>query len=74
MPEKEFKVLAGRCHTSSCCPAIMESRENGEIVIVGDALSGLLASPEVKDRIGEGEAAIVIPRALLLEALKSMNS
>jgi hypothetical protein len=40
---------------------------------VGDALNGLLASREVKNRIGEGEAAIVIPKALLLEALKSIN-
>ncbi|MFZ0572091.1 MAG: hypothetical protein WCD20_09145 [Rhodomicrobium sp.] len=73
MQKKELRVLAGRCHTASCCPTIMESQESQEIVIVGDALNGLLASPDVKRKIGEGEAAVVIPRALLIEALKSLD-
>ncbi len=73
MQEHTLRVLAGRCHTDSCCPAIMECPENGEVVIVGDALNGLIASPEVKSRIGNGEAAVVISKALLIEALKSLN-
>jgi hypothetical protein len=51
----------------------MENADSGEIVIVGGALNELLASPDVKKRIGEGEAAVVIPRAILIEALKSLN-
>jgi hypothetical protein len=51
----------------------MENADSGEIVIVGGALNELLASPDVKNRIGEGEAAVVIPRATLIEALKSLN-
>jgi len=73
MRKKELRVLAGCCHTATCCPSIMESGESEEIVIVGDALNGLLASPDVKRKIGKGEAAVVIPRALLIEALKSLD-
>jgi len=50
----------------------MESQESDEIIIVGDALNDLLASPDVKRKIGEGEAAVVIPKSLLLEALKKL--
>ncbi len=42
MQKKELRVLAGRCHKAACCPSIMESQESEEIVIVGDALNGLL--------------------------------
>ena len=69
MQKNAFRVLAARCHTDSCCPIIMERRGSDEIVIVGDALNELLASPDVKRKIGEGEAAVVIPRTLLIEAL-----
>jgi hypothetical protein len=50
----------------------MECQESDEIVIVGDALNDLLASTDVKGKIGEGEAAVVIPRTLLLEALRKL--
>jgi len=72
MQKNTLRVLAARCHTDSCCPVIMESQESDEIVIVGDALNDLLAFPDVKRKIGEGEAAVVIPRSLLLEALKKL--
>jgi hypothetical protein len=68
----KLRVLAARCHTDSCCPAIMESNESDEIVIIGYALNELLASPDVQRKIGEGEAAVVIPRTLLLEASKKL--
>lgn len=74
MQEHKFRILAGRCHTADCCPTIMESQDSQEIVIVGDGLNRLLASPDVRSKIGDGEAAVVIPRALLLEALKSLDS
>jgi hypothetical protein len=50
----------------------MECHESDEIVIVGYAMNELLASPDVKRKIGEGEAAVVIPRTLLLEALRKL--
>jgi len=73
MQEGKLRVLAGRCHTDSCCPTILENADGAEIVIVGDALNELLGSPDVKQRIGAGEAAIVIPRTILIEALKSLE-
>ncbi|MGO9486184.1 MAG: hypothetical protein ACLPX9_16640 [Rhodomicrobium sp.] len=73
MQKQQLRVLASRCHTATCCPTILECRDSGEIIIVGDALNALLASPAVKRKIGEGEAAVVIPRAVLIEALKSLG-
>ena len=72
MQKNTLRVLAARCHTDSCCPIIMECHESDEIVIVGDALNDLLAFPDVKRKIGEGEAAVVIPRTLLFEALRKL--
>jgi len=43
-------------------PVIIECPGSDEIVIVGDALNELLASPDVNKKIGEAEAAVVIPR------------
>lgn len=74
MQEKQLRVLASRCHTASCCPTILECSDSDEIVIVGDALNALLAFPDVKSKIGEGEAAVVIPRAILIEALKALKA
>jgi len=74
MQEGKLRLLAGRCHTDSCCPSILENADGNEIVIVGGALNELLASPDVKKRIGVGEAAVVIPRAILVEALKSLEA
>lgn len=73
MQKSEFRVLATRCHTASCCPTILKSQNSDEIVIVGDAASALLASPAVTQKVGPGEAAVVISKALLLEALKSLD-
>jgi hypothetical protein len=73
MQKSELRVLATRCHTASCCPTILASDNGDDIVIVGNAASALLASPAVTGKVGQGEAAVVIPRDLLLEALKSLN-
>ena len=72
MQKNTLRVLAASCHTDSCCPVIMESQESDEIVIVGDAMNDLPACRDVKRKIGEGEAAVVIPRSLLLEALRKL--
>jgi hypothetical protein len=71
--KNELRILATRCHTSSCCPTILASENGDDIVIVGSAASELLASPAVTGKVGQGEAAVVIPRDLLVEAMKSLN-
>lgn len=73
MQNDTFRVLATRCHTSSCCPTIMESGTGEDIVIVGNAASALLRAQSVTAKVGEGEAAIVIPRGLLLEAVEALK-
>lgn len=73
MKKTELRILATRCHTATCCPTIMASETGEEIVIVGDAASLLLASPTVTAKVGEGEAAVVISRDLLLEAMRAIN-
>jgi hypothetical protein len=69
----EMRVLATRCHTSSCCPTVMLSETGTEIVIVGNSAHALLSSPAVSEKVGVHEAAIVIPRDLLLEAAEAVN-
>ena len=49
----------------------MESDD--EIVIVGDAESAILARKGIRNRIGAGEAAAVIPKALLLESFHALS-
>ena len=72
MSEIGFRVLATRCHTSSCCPTIMESADGEEVVIVGGIASAILASATVQERVGSKEAAVVIPKSLFLEACDVM--
>jgi hypothetical protein len=68
-----LRILATRCHTSSCCPTVMVSESGAEIVIVGNSAHTLLSSPAVSEKTGEHEAAIVISRDLLLEAVQALN-
>ncbi|MBT3069840.1 hypothetical protein KKP04_03025 [Rhodomicrobium sp. Az07] len=75
MREKTFEILAGRCGDGGCgcgCPTIMQSGD--DVVIVGDAASRLIEAASVRERIGAGEAAVVIPRALLVEALEALRA
>ena len=72
MSEAGLRVLATRCHTSSCCPRIMESPDGEEVVSVGGIASALLASASVQERVGFEEAAVVIPKRLFLEACDVM--
>jgi hypothetical protein len=74
MQETKFKVLATRCGSCGCgCPTIMEAGDSGEVVIIGLTQSDLLAHSAVTAKTGEGEAAVVIPKSLLLEALKALG-
>ena len=73
MPD-EFRVLATRCGSCGCgCPTIMEA-PNNSIVIVGSTANFLVENAGVKEKIGNGEAAVVIPKSLLIEALRSLQA
>jgi hypothetical protein len=70
----KFRILATRCGSCGCgCPTIMEAGEDS-VVIVGSAADALLNAQQVKDKTGAGEAAVVIPRSLLLEAMKALQA
>lgn len=72
MSNAGFKILATRCGSCGCgCPTIMEA-PGDEVVIVGLTQSDLLSHAAVTAKVGDGEAAVVIPKSLLLEALKSL--
>ncbi len=72
MSEPGLRVLATLCHTSSCCPMIMESSCGEEVVIVGSIAAALLSSASFQERVGAGEAAVVIPKSLLIEAFNEL--
>ena len=73
MPD-EFRVLATRCGSCGCgCPTIMEAT-NDSIVIVGSTANFLVDNAAVKEKIGKDEAAVVIPKSLLIEALRSLQA
>jgi hypothetical protein len=74
MPD-EFRVLATtRCGSCGCgCPTIMEA-PNDSIVIIGSSTSPLIDAFSVKEKTGNGEAAVVIPKSLLIEALRSLQA
>jgi len=73
MPD-EFRVLATRCGSCGCgCPTIMEAPDDS-IVIIGSTVDFLIENAVVKQKIGNGEAAVVIPKSLLIEALRSLQA
>jgi precorrin isomerase len=48
--------------------------ESGDdIVVVGSAASALLEAAAVREKVGVDEAAVVIPKSLLLEAMKAAS-
>jgi len=70
----DFRILATRCGSCGCgCPTIMEAGGDS-IVIVGSAADALLSASAVREKTGEGEAAVVIPKSLLLEALRTIDA
>ena len=73
--KEEFTVLASLCGSCGCgCPTLMESADGKSIVVVGEIDSSLLENKSVSDKVGKGETAVVIPKSVLLEAIKTMNS
>jgi hypothetical protein len=47
---------------------------NDSIVIIGSAANFLIDNAVVKEKIGKDEAAVVIPKSLLIEALRSLQA
>ena len=70
----KFKLVATvKCGSCGCgCPTILEAEGGDELVIVGRLDEITLRAEAVRQHVGEGETAIVIPRHLLLEAAKSL--
>jgi hypothetical protein len=68
-----FRILATSCGSCGCgCPTIMEAGDDA-IVVVGLATNALVEATAVKSRTGEGEAAVVIPKSLLIEAIQALR-
>jgi hypothetical protein len=44
------------------------------IVIIGSSISALIDAAAVKEKTGQGEAAVVIPKSLLIEAMRSLQT
>lgn len=47
---------------------------NDAVVIIGSSVSPLIDAFAVKAKTGDGEAAVVIPKSLLIEALRSLQA
>jgi hypothetical protein len=47
---------------------------NDSIVIIGSTANVLVGNAAVKKKIGNDEAAVVIPKSLLIEALRSLQA
>jgi hypothetical protein len=70
----ELRVLATRCGSCGCgCPTIMEGPDD-TIVVVGSVVGPLIETSTVKEKTGAGEAAVTIPKSLLLEAFRSLQA
>ena len=68
-----YQILATSCGSCGCgCPTIMDAG-NDAIVVVGSAMDALLQAAAVKRKTGEGEAAVVIPKSLLIEAIQALR-
>lgn len=51
------------CHTSSCCPAVLET-DSGTYVIIGKKLSAT-AQAEISGRIADDEFAIEVTKGMI---------
>ncbi|MGB8735306.1 MAG: hypothetical protein WCD20_04150 [Rhodomicrobium sp.] len=51
----------------------METADDS-IVVVGSIANSLIHAAAVREKTGAGEAAVVIPKSLLIEALRSLQS
>lgn len=66
--------IAGKCAATASCPSIyeIEGDEAGDIVIIGK--SGLFSAAFMDSDVlpGDDESAVIIPRALLKEAMEKL--
>jgi hypothetical protein len=69
---KGFRLVATVKCTDSCCPTVLEAENGDDLVIVGKLDEIVARAAAVKQHVGEGEMAVVIPRSLLLEAAKAL--
>lgn len=51
------------CHSSTCCPAVLET-ENDSYVIIGKKLSAA-AQAAVEGRVGADEYVIEVPKGMI---------
>lgn len=71
--ERKFNVVATRCGSCGCgCPTIFESEDGESLVIVGTVDEITAGASAIREKTGAGEAAVVIPKSLLLEAAKHL--
>ena len=62
---RELTAKRDRCGDSLTCPAVFEKADAGKLVIVG----AKAAQQEVAERVGQGEVALEIDRALVARAI-----
>jgi hypothetical protein len=69
---RNFKLIATvKCSSCECgCPTVLEAENGDDLVIVGKLDEIIARANAVKQHVGEGEIAVVIPKSLLLEAAK----
>lgn len=70
--DRNFKLIAtANCGSCGCgCPTVLEAENGDDLVIVGKLDELIARANAVKQHVGEGEIAVVIPKSLLLEAAK----
>lgn len=62
MTFKDITPAAFACHTSNCCPAVLETE--GSYVIIGKKLSAA-AQAAVEGRVGADEYVIEVPKGMI---------
>jgi hypothetical protein len=73
--ERTFKLVATvKCGSCGCgCPTVLEADNGEDLVIVGKLDDFVAKASAVRQHVGDGEIAVVIPKSLLLEAAKSLG-
>jgi hypothetical protein len=72
---RTFKLVATvKCGSCGCgCPTVLEADNGDDLVIVGRLDEIVARASAVKQHVGDGEIAVVIPKSLLLQAAKSLE-
>ena len=69
---KQIKDITPEIHRCiiGACPSVFET--SSEYIIVGRKLDPTSISPELQPRVGDGEAAVGIPKALLTALIPTL--